>query len=329
MTEQKALAKQERAIDRVTNYMDSPVIRARFAQIMGERGASTYISSVLVAVADSKALQACEPVSVYTSALRAATLRLSVDPGIGQAYMVPFGQRANLIVGYKGLHDMAVRTGKYRYINVGPVYEGEEVTENRISGFHSLSGHATSKKVIGWLGAFELYAGYAKTLYMTVEEIHEHAKKYSKSYDFKDSPWKTETPKMERKTVLRLMLRRWGYMDPADMQVMDEIEADDNVIEAEFDALAENLDEREPEEKRTADQNLHDLGFEPEKKKAAKNPEPIDDKTWDSWLALCVNAEKLDIGYPNIDRENTTKTDLKAGYNDLAAKVKAANDNTD
>src|SRR4026208_373417 len=103
---------EEKALTKITNYMEAPIVKARFAQMMGERGASSYISSVLIAVADSNSLQKCTPVSVYTSALRAATLRLSVDPGVGQAYLVPFKGRATLIVGYKGLHDMAVRTNK-------------------------------------------------------------------------------------------------------------------------------------------------------------------------------------------------------------------------
>src|SRR5690242_1893285 len=104
--------KEEKALTKITNYMESAVVKARFAQIMGERGASTYISSVLIAVADSKSLQECSPVSAYTSALRGATLRLSVDPRTGQAYLVPFKRRATLIVGYKGLQDMAIRRNR-------------------------------------------------------------------------------------------------------------------------------------------------------------------------------------------------------------------------
>lgn len=242
------------ALTKISAFLDAPLVRSRFTQMMGERGASTYISSVLLSVADSEKLQQCAPVSVYTSALRAATLRLSVDPGIGQAYLIPMGGRATLVVGYKGLHDMAVRTNKYRYINVGPVYEGENVIEDRLSGFHKIEGQkkAHTSAVIGWVGAFELFSGYAHTIYMTIEEIHEHAKKYSKSYN--SGPWQTETPKMERKTVLRLLLRHWGYMDPSDVQVLDEIDGDEpNIVDAEINQLADRIDipEEETEEKPT------------------------------------------------------------------------------
>lgn len=265
---------EQTAISKINHYLGSEAIKARFAEVVGEHNSGAYISSVILAVADSEALQNCQPQSIYVSALRAATLRLSVDPGLGQAYLVPYGGKAVLIVGYKGLQDMAVRTGKYRYINVGPVYEGEVIEESRISGFHALTGHRSSRdaRVIGWIAAFELYAGYAKTMYMTVEEIHEHAQKYSKSYNNPRGGWKTDTTAMERKTVLRLILRKWGYLDPSDVAMLTEIEKEPEAIDAEFDEG--EYTEREPAPRRSEEQNMADLGFTPEADDANKTFPP-------------------------------------------------------
>ena len=258
------------AIQKVSTYLRSESVKARFAEVVGDRNAAPYISSVLLAVANDQSgnLAKCDPRSIYISALRAATLRLSVDPSTGQAYLVPFGGQATLIVGYKGLQDMAVRTGKYRYINVGPIYEGEEIEVNRISGFHSIAGKKTSDAIIGWLGAFELFSGFGKTFYMSIVEIHEHAKKYSKGYGFKDSAWKTDPQAMERKTVLRLMLRRWGYLDPSDVTTLEELESD-NVIDGEYSDYLPSPNEMDQAEQetakeaeRTAQENLEQLGFE-------------------------------------------------------------------
>jgi len=318
MVTTEVVPQEEKALTKITNYMEAPIVKARFAQMMGERGASTYIASVLIAVADSQSLQKCSPVSVYTSALRAATLRLSVDPGVGQAYLVPFKGRATLIVGYKGLHDMAVRTNKYRYINAGPIFEGEEVIEDRLSGFHKPTGHRTSDKVIGWIAAFEMFAGYAKTLYMTVEEIHEHAKRYSSSYSYKDSPWQTEAPKMEKKTVLRLLLRRWGYMDPADARIMDEIDEEKpETIEAEFNTIAENLDRRNgPEIKNSEAANLAALGV--------ANPDPVTPDTWASWESLKARADAVKVSYTDVKRGATTEGDLLVYIPELTIFVRDA-----
>lgn len=277
MSEEKQDPKKETAIQKVSRFMDAEIVKSRFAEVLGGKSSGAYIASVIVAVKENEALMNCHPESIYTSALRAATLRLSVDPATGQAYLVPFSGRATLIVGYKGLYDMAIRTGKYRYINVGPIYEGQTVEENPITGFHSISGSPTAeakmnKKIIGWIGAFEMNpargqtTGFGKTFYMTVEEIHDHAKEYSKGYDNPKGVWKKETQKMERKTVLRLLLRRWGYLDPSDVTVLEQIEGEGETIDAnpeiyvpEYDESAEQV--HEETKKRSEEENLRELGF--------------------------------------------------------------------
>lgn len=231
-------------------YMRSQEIVQRFAEIVGgSSNAMAYISSVLLAVANDPSgnLQKCSPQSIYESAIRAASLRLSVDPGIRQAYLVPFKGEATLIVGYKGLYDMAIRTGKYRYINVGKVYEGEEVVEDRLSGIHHISGSRTGDKHIGWIGAFEMTNGFGKTLYMSVEEIHAHAKRYSKGYSLPGGAWKRSTEQMEKKTVLRLLLTWWGYLDPNDLALLSQVEDDDSVVEGEIISPESTIEEPNPE----------------------------------------------------------------------------------
>lgn len=276
----------ETKIVKISKYLDSEVVKTRFQEVLG-KSAGQYIASVMVAVKDSQALQECQPESIYVSALRAATLRLSVDPALGQAYLVPFAGRATLIVGYKGLYDMAVRTRKYRYINVGPIYEGQEVEENPITGFHSIKGTPENKNnIIGWIGAFEMNpergqaTGFGKTFYLTVEEIHEHAQAYSKGYgtpdkngilvDKKGKPtiWQTERRKMERKTVMRLMIRRWGYLDPTDANQLEEMEAEQEPIDAESSDIYSTempdipeYDESVDEHQQSAEQNLRELGY--------------------------------------------------------------------
>lgn len=254
------IASKAKATQRIAAYLGSEAVLKRFADIMGDRHAAAYVNSVLTVVRGSEALQACSLDSIFLTALRAATLGLSCDPSLGEAYVVPFGARAELVVGYKGLYDMAVRTGKYRYINVAPIYEGVVVEENPISGFHSLTGHRQSNKVIGWLGAFEMVTGYAKTLYMTVEEIHAHAKAKAKAYNSPKSGWNTDTQAMERKTILRLLLRRWGYFDPAVVRQLDEIENPEANPDIYAPAVVDV--EAEPGNKRSFEQNMHDLGYE-------------------------------------------------------------------
>jgi recombination protein RecT len=219
------------AIERVNEYFGSETVQNRLASVLGQHNTGPYIASVLLVVANNTRLQECSAQSIYTAALRAATLRLSVDPSTGQAHIVPRKGRADFQIGYKGWYFMAMRTNRYRYINVGEVWEGEIVTENRITGIHSITGQATSKRRIGWIGAFEMTNGFTHTTYWTVEEIHEHAKRYSPAYDQPDGPWKKETKKTERKTVLADLIKRWGYLDPADRAAVEQMEAEEESTE--------------------------------------------------------------------------------------------------
>lgn len=248
------------------SIIKSDSIKQNFIDVLGnEREGNAYISSVLIAVANSNALQKCTPLSIISSALRAATLRLSCDPTSGQAYLVPFKDGATLVIGYKGLIHMALRTGKYRYLNVSPIYSGEEVIEDRLTGMHSLSGTRHGSEVVGYLLYFELVSGFKKSVYMSRDEIHAHAKRYSKSYNRDDSAWKTNTVDMEKKTIIRAGLTRWGYFEPHDAAMLASVEAaePEEFIDAE---LAEAVDQaaEAPEqetEQYTPDEIARQLGF--------------------------------------------------------------------
>ena len=245
----------------IVEYMGSEIVRERFADALGNPGsAGAYVNSVLMAVANSPNLQECTYESIYISALRAATLRLSCDPGTKQAWLVPYGKKAILIIGYKGLLDMAVRTGRYRYIHTDKLYVGENVEVDRFTGQIKLVGGKETNTVYGWLASFQMYDGYSKSIFMTVDEIHEHAKKYSKGYKSSDSAWKTAPEQMERKTILRKLLMDWGYIDPADAALIEP--SDDQSPEDIPDIVADETIEGEViETDETPEKILGQLGF--------------------------------------------------------------------
>ena len=73
-----------------------------------------------------------------------------------------------------------MRTGQYRTINADVVYDGELRKVNKLTGEIAFDGERKSDKVIGYFCYFELMNGFSKTLYMTVEQMANHAKRYSK-----------------------------------------------------------------------------------------------------------------------------------------------------
>ena len=210
--------------DKIKSFMRSDGVMERFSEILSEHQASSYVASALIAVSQNDKLQQCSPVSILGSTLQAATIKLSCDPNTGHAYLVPYRGVCTLQIGYKGLNQLALRTGRYRYISVIEIFEGQEVEEKFPSGIHERTGYKVSNTVIGYVAYLELKDGYAKSIYMSVDEIHEHAEKFSPSYTRKDMPWTTNTKDMEKKTIFRQLIKKWGYLDPHDAMIVEQDE---------------------------------------------------------------------------------------------------------
>src|SRR3989304_5549889 len=91
--QQQAIVKVEAktALDRIRQYAEMDEVKKRFINLLGDRDGRAYVESVVIAVANSDNLQQCTPKSIMISAMRAASLKLSVDPILKQAHLVPFG----------------------------------------------------------------------------------------------------------------------------------------------------------------------------------------------------------------------------------------------
>ena len=229
-------------LQKVKAYAALADVQQRFANLLGDYNAKRYVESIVIAVANNPQLQECSPKSIMISAMRAASLQLSVDPILKQAHLVPMGREATIIVDYHGLVQLTVGTGYYKIPpNVFEVYKGEEIKLERFSGKVEIEGKRTSDEVIGWCGYFKAKDDTERWLYMTNEECDAHGKKYSKAFNSPKSGWTTEREKMRRKTVLRLLVSRWGNFSPVVQKIMTqeepmieadtiEMPADDNLV---------------------------------------------------------------------------------------------------
>lgn len=268
MTDQAiAQAKPATGLQVITKYLDSDAVLTRFAAVVGSYEAGAYINSALLQVKQSDDLQACTPDSIYVSALRAAILRLSCDPSTGEAYLVPYGKVCTLIVGWRGMRAMALRTGLYRYLNVSRIYEGMTVEQDPLTGWHKVTGAKTSSKVIGYLGAFELanQGKTAVTVYMTVDECDAHGKKYSKTFGSKKSLWQSDPESARLKTVWRALLRL-AVLDPLTRRAVTQVDAAEVIDGTAVDLRAPELtplpdDMTQAKPARTREQNLKELGY--------------------------------------------------------------------
>lgn len=206
--------------------LNSESIKSRLTEIL-DKGAPAFISALLTIYNGNSYLQKCSPKSIIGAAGLAATLKLSITPSLGHAYIVPYKGQATFIIGWKGLVQLAHRTGRYRALHAGKVYEGEIRGKNPLTG-EPIVGEKISDEVAGYVAYFELVNGFKKSLYMTVEEMKNHAKTYSQSYGSSSSPWTKHFDVMASKTVLKLLLSRWGVLS-ADMATA--IQADQSVVD--------------------------------------------------------------------------------------------------
>lgn len=198
----------------VKDYIKKPNVQQLIQEVLGEK--STQFATNLVQVVNqNEMLKNAEPGSVLNAAIMATLLELNLNPTLGHAYIVPFNNKqqdgsfkviATFMPGYKGLLQLAIRSGQYRSIDTKEVCEGQYVEDNSFVGFHFDWSGKTSDKVIGYANRFELLNGFEKTLYMSVEKIQAHGKQYSKTYANKYGRWALDFEGMAKKTVTKLNL---------------------------------------------------------------------------------------------------------------------------
>ena len=216
--------------------LNSAGIKRRFEELLNDSAAS-FISSILTIYNSNKKLQECSTGSILSAAGIAAALKLPINPSLGFAYLVPYKNQAQFQLGYKGFLQLAMRSGMYRTLNAGAVCDGQIAEIDFITG-EIIRGEKISDEIVGYVAYLELLSGFRKSLYMTVEEIEEHAEKYSQSYAYdlktgrKSSVWTTNFDSMAKKTVLKLLLGKYGIIsiDQKSLDLATALKADQAVI---------------------------------------------------------------------------------------------------
>ncbi|HCC35584.1 MAG TPA: recombinase RecT [Ruminococcaceae bacterium] len=210
----------------INSFLDKEGLRRRFDELLGQRTPQFMSALVSLLNAESKLAEAFHhnPMSVIQSALKAAAYDLPIDPALGYAYIVPFNNKkdgvstptATFILGYKGMQQLALRTGAYETINVVDIREGELKSYNRLTEeidleFIEDEDVRESTQIIGYVGYFKLINGTKKTIYMSKKQIDAHERKHRKG-KFMSKGWRDDYEAMCAKTVMRRLIGKWGLM---------------------------------------------------------------------------------------------------------------------
>ena len=190
-----------------------------------------FTTNLISVVSNNKNLQTCKFETLLFGAMRATTFNFPLDSNLGFAYLIPYGNEAQLQIGYKGYIQLAIRTGRYNTINVSDIREGELIHRNLLTGKMEFAEieNREKKPIIGYVSYFELHDGYNKCLYMSVEELQKYGERYSKTYKNSQSIWRTDPDSMSKKTVLKRLLKNFGVLS---IEMREAIEADQAVFDS-------------------------------------------------------------------------------------------------
>lgn len=172
-----------------------------------------FVTAITSAVSANPKLAACDHKSIVVAGLLGETLNLSPSPQMGQYYVVPYGKTATFQLGYKGMIQLALRSGQYRKLNVLEVKQGELQAYNQFTEDIALAPildpyQREATETVGYFAFLELNNGFQKSVYWSKAKVDAHRKKYSKGGTF----WNDHYDTMAKKTVLRQLISKWGIL---------------------------------------------------------------------------------------------------------------------
>lgn len=215
--------------------LNAPSVKAKFEEMLGKR-ASQFMTSISSVVGNNALLQKADVNSIIMGAATAASMDLPLNANLGYAALVPFNSKegcfAQLQVMTKGYVELFVRSGQCKSLICEVVRKGELVKKNKFTGEYVFDeSKRESDEIIGVMSAFELVNGYKKVEYMTVQEVKEHAQKFSQAYRRNAAIWKDNWEEMMKKTCLKRLLVRWA---PKSIEMQQMVTFDQAVIKGDI-----------------------------------------------------------------------------------------------
>ena len=175
------------------------------ARSITPRGLNTdkLIGAAVSAMAANPALLECTRLSLINAVIQSIGLGLEVNTTLGEAYIIPFKERATFIPGYKGLVELMIRSGRVVAVQAFTVHVLDEFDHT----IGSVPVHRRPKSgdrgdIIGAWAMVIMSNGTQVADYMDMGEINA-IRDNSPGYKQHDSPWKTHYGEMARKTVVR------------------------------------------------------------------------------------------------------------------------------
>lgn len=246
---------QKKTMQDYIKTMQGEIAKALPSVITPER----FTRITLSALSANPRLAECTPKSFLGAMMQAAQLGIEPNTMLGQAYLIPYRNHGVLEcqfqIGYKGLIDLAHRSGEISTVTAQVVCENDEFEYEL--GLEPKLRHIPAKTDRGapawYYAVYKTKDGGFGFEVMSFDDVLQHGKRYSKS--FSNGPWQTNFDEMAKKTVLKRVLKYAPMKSEfvrgiaADETIKTTIsedmfaEPDETVIEAEGYTVDENTGE--------------------------------------------------------------------------------------
>jgi len=223
MTQQQSTPQQEDPAKTIAGYLKR--MRPQIEKVLpGHMNADRLARLTLTTIRQTPKLMECNLPSLLGAVMQSA--QLGLEPGLmGHCYIIPYGKEATFIIGYKGMIDLARRSGHIESIYAQVVYKNDEFDYE-----FGLEPKLVHKPLLeGDRGAFKAAYGVAKykdgVFHIEVMGKGDIDKIKARSKAGSSGPWKTDYDEMAKKTVIR---RMWKYL-PISIEIQQQAAQDETV----------------------------------------------------------------------------------------------------
>lgn len=167
------------------------------------------------ALSNNPTLCECTPISFVGALMQAAQLGVEPNTPLGQAYLIPYENRkagtkeVQFQLGYKGLIDLAYRSGAVTDISAEAVHQNDYFEYEL--GYNKKLVHRPALTdrgpAIFYYAVYHTKDGGGDFKVMSVADINAHAAKTSQAYKSNYSPWHKYPEEMAKKTVIKALLK--------------------------------------------------------------------------------------------------------------------------
>ena len=218
-----------------------------------------FIRTALTAINSNPKLASCSQESLLAAIMNSAQLGLEFNTPLGEAYLIPYGNRVNFQLGYQGLLKLAYNTGQFKRITAREVRENEDFDINYGTGeiSHKPCLTGDSGDVIGYYAIYQTKDGGQDVFYFSKADAEKYGRTFSQSYN--SGPWKTNFDAMAKKSALIQVLKyapkaiesqtlvQATNFDNANFEKTSKAESGERVYQVDYEIEPEVVEEEEKE----------------------------------------------------------------------------------